>query len=425
MQGGTGALPPVSAPSNALTNGKGLHGKISKSEVSDDGVGLNGSFPCSAESVEADLYDPDQPLWSNDHPETSASLLRLPSPKLEDTKPLWAAGTSDNQNFKIAGGSDSERLDRSLTAAVGSQSTTSVWGRIGNSRNRLEVAGKADNTVSATGNEGNEMKEDQEQKLSNICGSSGQGKLAIMEEVSPKAKNFSSMSKQRTDSRRNVGRAFQKAQRTLFVNGIPLANNKRDALFSHFKKFGEVIDIYIPVNSERAFVQFSKKEDAEAALMAPDAVMGNRFIKLWWANRDSIPDGGESSGNFANVLSRGTIAASIPSHPSVEVGKENKPSSATKLRTAPVSDATMLATITPRSVVTNSPKGTLPSQKKLETLELLEELRKKQEMLDQKRNDFRRQLDKLEKQVRTIVIYLYTLRGSEKAYNFYRDGDCF
>lgn len=424
MQGGTGALPPVSAPSNALTNGKGLHGKISKSEASDDGVGLNGSFP-SAESVEADLYDPDQPLWSNDHPETSASLLRLPSPKLEDTKPLWAADTSDNQNFKIAGGSDSERLDRSLTAAAGSQSTTSVWGRIGNSRNRLEVAGKADNTVSATGNEGNEMKEDQEEKLSNICGLSGQGKRAIMEEVSLKAKNFSGMSKQRTDSRHNVGRAFQKAQRTLFVNGIPLANNKRDALFSHFKKFGEVIDIYIPVNSERAFVQFSKKEDAEAALMAPDAVMGNRFIKLWWANRDSIPDGGESSGNFGNVLSRGTIVASIPSHPSVEVGKENKPSSAAKLSTAPISDATMLATITPRSVVTNSPKGTLPSQKKLETLELLEELRKKQEMLDQKRNDFRRQLDKLEKQVRTIVIYFLTLRGSEKAYNFYRDGGCF
>jgi hypothetical protein len=41
---------------------------------------------------------------------------------------------------------------------------------------------------------------------------------------------------------------------------------------------------------------------------------------------------------------------------------------------------------------------------KLESLEQLkEELRKKQELLDQKRNDFRRQLDKLEKQVMPSV----------------------
>ncbi|CAN6446165.1 unnamed protein product [Victoria cruziana] len=40
----------------------------------------------------------------------------------------------------------------------------------------------------------------------------------------------------------------------------------------------------------------------------------------------------------------------------------------------------------------------VPLQKKLELEILKEDLRKKQEMLEQKRNDFRRQLDKLEKQ---------------------------
>lgn len=39
-------------------------------------------------------------------------------------------------------------------------------------------------------------------------------------------------------------------------------------------------DICIPANSERAFVQFSKREEAERALKAPDAVMASRFIKL-------------------------------------------------------------------------------------------------------------------------------------------------
>lgn len=52
---------------------------------------------------------------------------------------------------------------------------------------------------------------------------------------------------------------------------------------------GEVINIYIPMNSERAFVQFSNREEAEASLRARDVVMGNRFIKLWCANRDCFP----------------------------------------------------------------------------------------------------------------------------------------
>ncbi|KEH37854.1 hypothetical protein MTR_2g449970 [Medicago truncatula] len=42
-------------------------------------------------------------------------------------------------------------------------------------------------------------------------------------------------------------------------------------------------------SSEQAFVQFSKREEAEASLRTPEAVMGNHFIKLWWANRDCIP----------------------------------------------------------------------------------------------------------------------------------------
>lgn len=41
-------------------------------------------------------------------------------------------------------------------------------------------------------------------------------------------------------------------------------------------------------------------------------------------------------------------------------------------------------------------------QKKSQTLELLDEIRRKQELLDQKRNEFRRQLDKLEKQATGI-----------------------
>lgn len=166
-----------------------------------------------------------------------------------------------------------------------------------------------------------------------------------------------------------IRKATQQAQRTIFVSGIPHQQNKSETLFSHFHKFGEVIDIHIPLNTERAFVQFSKKEEAEAALKAPDAVMGNRFIKLFWANRDNVPIHGYPVPIPPRVPLNGTSTNSVP------------------------------VPVPPKPVVVNSPKAAPPSQKKLETLEVLkEELRKKQEMLDRKRNDFRRKLDKLAKQ---------------------------
>ncbi|XP_077219961.1 zinc finger CCCH domain-containing protein 27-like isoform X2 [Tasmannia lanceolata] len=386
MQGGTGPLPPVAAAPGPLMNSKGLHSKSTKPGVADSGLGLNGVLSGSVAAGESELYDPDQPLWNNDQPETSGALVRLPLSKVNDTEASWDADPSDSHSSRLGDGNDGELQGKSIGAAVGSHSTSSVWGRIGNSGNRLEMTVP----LSTKGNLGNEKKQDQEELLTNVRG------------TGLKAMNFPTTPRFRADSARNVGRV-QKALRTLFVNGIPLKNNKREALLSHFQKFGEVIDIYIPLNSERAFVQFSKREEAEAALKAPDAVMGNRFIKLWWANRDSIPDENESSGNALSVTSRGVMAASIPSQPSVERGKENLPSIAPKASTTGASDVPILATVPPKGTVENGPKAILPVQKKMESLELLKEkLRIKQEMLDQKRNDFRRQLDKLEKHAITV-----------------------
>ncbi|EEC77196.1 hypothetical protein OsI_15701 [Oryza sativa Indica Group] len=130
--------------------------------------------------------------------------------------------------------------------------------------------------------------------------------------ASAKDSNGQSNSRIFGDVGRQSNRASHKASRTLYVNGIPLESNRWEALLSHFQKFGQVIDIYIPSNSEKAFVQFSKREEAEAALKAPDAVMGNRFIKLWWANRDRIPD--EVEGRIPAKSSHMSAAWPILSH---------------------------------------------------------------------------------------------------------------
>ncbi|KAF8399749.1 hypothetical protein HHK36_015620 [Tetracentron sinense] len=393
---GTGPSPSVSAPSSVLTNSRGMHSKSIKLGKTDDGLGLEGVLSASAAMGEADFYDPDQPLWNKNCPETSTALLRLPSPKIEETEPIWGADPSDCH------GIDSESSGRSIATAVGSWGTIlSVWGRTGNSRNKL--TGKINNTLTFTGLLQNESKDDQE-VLNSIQGTVHLSKRNITEDVGPKVVNSSATPRTRSDHVRNIMRPSQKALRTLFVNGVPLKNNKREALLSHFQKFGEVIDIYIPLNSERAFVQFSRREEAEVALKAPDAVMGNRFIKLWWANRDNIPNDGICSGSNVYATPRGMAPASIPPQLSVaNKGKENLPSAAPKVSVSPSNEVSVPATDHPKPVFKNGPEATPPLQKKLESLELLkEELRLKQEMLDQKRNDFRRQLDKLEKQAPVV-----------------------
>ncbi|KAL2552443.1 Zinc finger CCCH domain-containing protein 41 [Forsythia ovata] len=325
---GQGTLPAVNAPapSGTLMNGRTSY-KSSKLAMTDDGLGLN-------------------------------ALLGLNPSNVDDTESFFDTDPSDHQQIRFSEVFDDEHPTRN--AATAGSHNSSVWGRIGSSRNRSGPKEKIDSSITSSTNLETDSK-DLEPLNTGSQDASDHGKWMNVNQNGPQFKEMSF--KQQCDSGHNVRKSSHKALRTLFVKGIPLKDNKKEALLSHFQKFGKVIDIYIPLNSERAFVQFSKREEAEAALKAPDAVMGNRFIKLWWANRDNIPDDG--------------VARMVMPYPSV---------------------AQVLAYDHPKPIVSSSPKAPPPLQNKLESLELLkEELRKKQLMLDQKRNDFRRQLDKLEK----------------------------
>ncbi|XP_071706117.1 zinc finger CCCH domain-containing protein 41 [Rutidosis leptorrhynchoides] len=308
--GGSGP-PPASGPTtNSVFSNKAPHGKTSK-----PGVGPNEP---NLTDLGADFYDPDQPLWGN------------------DSQPMMTqSNVNENRSFMDSGSSGDHRpapLDGSGEIKPGG----TAFRRVGNTKNKMEMSERQDPSISS-----------QVAKISSQKVQSGNPK--------------------------SVHKPYQKAECTLFVNNVPPQQNKRESLITHFHKFGEVINIRIPINSDRAFVQFSKREEAEAALTAPDAVMGNRFIKLWWADRDNLPVNGTST--------------SIP-HRDVTVS-----SAAQKDKIAPPGSNQ------PKPVIINAPKAPPPSQKKLENLEVLkEELRKKQEMLDQKRNEFRRKLDKLAKQ---------------------------
>nr|XP_043634223.1 zinc finger CCCH domain-containing protein 41 [Erigeron canadensis]XP_043634224.1 zinc finger CCCH domain-containing protein 41 [Erigeron canadensis] len=340
--GGPGPLPASGISTNSMFSTKSSHGKTSKRGVGGNGQGLN--------DVGADFYDPDQPLWGNDS-QTSPALQSISHSNVKDNGPLLDLGpardASDEQVVKSGG---------------------NAMARISSTKNRAEMR---ENIITKASSSNFLQNGTERQEPSNSS------------QVAPHHSK-SLLPKMQSGNGKGVRKPSQRAQCTLFVNGVPPQQNKRDSLIAHFHKFGKVIDIYIPSDTERAFVQFSKREEAEAALMAPDAVMGNRFIKLWWANRDNVPV-------------NGTVSSYNPQIPIPPRGM-------------PVSSASHNDTIAPpassdqlKPVIVNMPKAPPPSQKKLEILEVLKkEIRQKQEMLDQKRNDFRRKLEKLQKQATTM-----------------------
>uniref|UniRef100_A0A0V0IWJ8 Putative zinc finger CCCH domain-containing protein 41-like n=1 Tax=Solanum chacoense TaxID=4108 RepID=A0A0V0IWJ8_SOLCH len=383
-----GSLPTI-GPSSSSASGKSLHSKSINPPVIDGGLGMTDTFGGGSVAGGADFYDPDQPLWSNDRSETSAALQNLNPSNFDDTGRLLVEDSSDNDQVGLCNAFDLEHPLRGAKAATGSQS---VWGRNRRSKNKLNVKER----TACTGN-ASSFDETGKDLLGSSQGIFLPGKLMNEETIDPQMKDFSSMPQ--SSSGHNIRKPSQKALRTLFVRGIPQRDNKLDALLSHFKKFGEVIDIHIPLSADRAFVQFSKREEAEAALKAPDAVMGNRFIKLLWANRDRIMDDGVNGVSNSPLTPRGVTSSLVPPHLSVPYkGKDNIQSSVPKAAEhGPVAPSPTSAL--PKPVAHNGPKAAPALQTKVASLELLkEELRKKQELLDQKRNEFRRQLNKLEKQ---------------------------
>ncbi|CAD6263939.1 unnamed protein product [Miscanthus lutarioriparius] len=350
---------------SSLGGSKSVPVKDVKSGVASDALKPNGSAVSAI--ADADVYDPDQPLWNNEHPEASCTGF------VHKDVGVW---NSESSGYEMG-----QEHSNQVFASDGSQSLkSSVWGRIASKRKPGCSNTAKSTSTNITGNQKSDYHE--------MALSTGQVKSAA------KDTNGQPNSRIYGDVGWQSNRAAQKASRTLYVHGIPQESNRWDALLSHFQKFGQVIDIYIPSNSEKAFVQFSRREEAEAALKAPDAVMGNRFIKLWWANRDRILDVGEGriSGKSSQLST--TLANSFPNRV-----KENVQSTAP--RPSSGSSAEPLSSGTPGSKMlpASNTKPVPPhAPKRQESLELLEELRKKQEILAQKRDEFRRQLEKLAKQ---------------------------
>lgn len=78
---------------------------------------------------------------------------------------------------------------------------------------------------------------------------------------------------------------------SLELKKIPHGLNNITHLNNHFSKFGKIVNIQVCFEGdpEAAIVTFSSHAEANAAYRSTEAVLNNRFIKVFW--HSTIPDG--------------------------------------------------------------------------------------------------------------------------------------
>ena len=110
---------------------------------------------------------------------------------------------------------------------------------------------------------------------------------------------------------------------TLEVRRLPSHLNTIASLNDYFSKFGTIVNLQIKYDNdpEGAVVQFASHPEAAAAHRCPEAVLGNRFIKLFWHNKDQEKQdpAPEKSGH-----EEGTEGDDRPIDRSAENGSENR-----------------------------------------------------------------------------------------------------
>lgn len=347
-------------------------------------------------SAEPDLYDPDQPLWNEERPEATGRISKLSAFQVDNSQV-----EKEKVDLRAVDVNSRDIIYSGLHAA---DAGSTVWDRIG----PVDVsAARVEGTLEEQRAQGrgilwqSERWGEREREDGATTENPGRGRGAAgWAEVGPP---FNRPKDGTNLGFRVLARSVERAQCTLYVSCIPPSSNRPEVLLMHFEKFGRVVDVRIPPHSDRAFVQFATREEAELALASPDAVMRNRFIRLSWANRDSVTSDTCASTSFTGQLPTTGIERT-GGHAARLVNSRGKPSFfglngvVASMSGASMTEGSRKATISADSA-SSLATSVIMTSKKQEELELMREnIRLKQEALARKRDDFRRKLDRLASQ---------------------------
>lgn len=113
-----------------------------------------------------------------------------------------------------------------------------------------------------------------------------------------------------------LGVQSQQSQMSLVIENIPPASLNTGSIHRYFSKFGPVVDVGLDISKRRAHVWFVAPDQVKQALSSPEAVFGNRFVRV----RRPRPDDAFHTPSLASpsLLTQHAMAstAATPSPPS-------------------------------------------------------------------------------------------------------------
>ncbi|XP_066593102.1 RNA-binding protein 26 isoform X2 [Prorops nasuta] len=204
---------------------------------------------------------------------------------------------------------------------------------------------------------------------------------------------------------------------SLELKKVPQGQNNITQLNNHFSKFGKIVNIQVNFGGdpEAALVTFQLPSEAKAAYRSTEAVLNNRFIKVFWHNNinnnaaagaiENVPPGVRPSvkerlGAAVSVATKPEESEYVPTRRSTEdqVAPNVAPASP-KAAAGPTKEDKVLAIKKNQEML--AAKETLKKkqeEKRKEALKLTADLRKrKQELLDKHLIEIRRLIERAEK----------------------------
>uniref|UniRef100_A0A4W3GQR6 RNA binding motif protein 27 n=1 Tax=Callorhinchus milii TaxID=7868 RepID=A0A4W3GQR6_CALMI len=171
----------------------------------------------------------------------------------------------------------------------------------------------------------------------------------------------------------------------LEVRKIPREMNTITQLNEHFSKFGTIVNIQVAFGGdpEAALIQYSQNEEAKRAISSTEAVLNNRFIRVYWHRENNGVQQSQQHQHHHHHQVQSQQSTVLQHKLLYRFASHQGPPSSTSLVKPGYSAAAVKTT--PKSSVTVS-KGLEAKEalkKKQEALKLQQDMRKKkQEMLE-------------------------------------------
>ncbi|CAI5771839.1 RNA-binding protein 26 isoform X5 [Podarcis lilfordi] len=186
----------------------------------------------------------------------------------------------------------------------------------------------------------------------------------------------------------------------LELRKVPPELNNISKLNEHFSKFGNLVNLQVAYQGdpEGALIQFATHEEAKKAISSTEAVLNNRFIKVYWHREGSAPPMSTSVQKVMQPLAQQPILPVVKQSVKERLGpvpaSNIEPAEAQSASTEAVQNVTKLSVKERLGFV---PKPPTPTTEK-EALRLQQDVRKKkQEILEKHIETQKMLISKLEK----------------------------